>query len=111
LGYGPCKDITAQGVIAMAEQTTTSSLSADAIEADIAATRAHLASTIDQLAIRAQPKEIARRQAESAKVKLTEATYTPEGDLRVERVGAIAAGIAVLVGLVILRHHHRRQDG
>lgn len=94
----------------MAEQSTTSSLSADAIEAEIAATRAHLASTIDELAVRAQPREIARRQAESAKVKLTEATFTPEGELRVERVGAIAAGFAVLLGLVILRHH-RRQDG
>ena len=86
----------------MGEQTVTSLA---AIEAEIVETRARLASTIDELAVRAQPKEIARRQAESAKVKLIGATHTPEGDLRVERVGAIAAGSAVLLGLVILRRH------
>jgi hypothetical protein len=95
----------------MAEQTNTASKSADAIEAEIAATRAHLASTIDELAVRAQPREIARRQADSAKVRFVEATHTPEGDLRVERVGAIGAALAVLLGLVILHRRHRRQDG
>ena len=94
----------------MADQTSTSSLSADAIEAEIAATRAHLASTIDELAVRAQPREIARRQAESAKSKFDEATHTPEGDLRVERLGAIAAaGVAVVVLLAVL--HRRHHDG
>jgi hypothetical protein len=95
----------------MAEQTSTSRQSADEIEAEIAATRAHLASTIDELAIRAQPREIARRQAESAKARVVESTHTPEGDLRVERVGAIAAAVAVLLGLAILHRRHRRQDG
>ena len=80
------------------------------IEAEIVATRARLATTIDELAIRAQPREIARRQAESAKSRFIEATHTPEGDLRVERVGAMAAGSAVLLGLAILhRRHHRRR--
>ena len=93
----------------MADQTSTSSLSADAIEAEIAATRAHLASTIDELAVRAQPREIARRQAESAKSKLDEATHTPEGDLRVERIGALAAVSAVVLALVVLIHRHRHR--
>ena len=93
----------------MAEQTSISSPSADAIEAEIAETRAHLASTIDELAVRAQPREIARRQAESAKARFAEATHTPEGDLRVERIGAIAAAAsAVLVVLAILHRRHRR---
>ena len=95
----------------MGEQDKTSP---DAIEAEIAATRAHLASTIDELSVRAKPKEIARRQATSAKAKFVEATHTPEGDVRVERVGALAAVAAVLLGLAILhrRHHgsqHRRR--
>jgi len=95
----------------MGEQNKTSP---DAIEAEIAATRAHLASTIDELSVRAKPKEIARRQAASAKAKLVEATHTPEGDVRVERVGALAAVAAVLLALAILhrRHHgsqHRRR--
>lgn len=92
----------------MGEQTSTSP---DLIEAEIAATRAHLASTIDELAVRAQPKEIARRQAVSAKAKLDQATRTPEGDLRVERVGAIAAGTALLVGLVVLLRRRRGRRG
>jgi hypothetical protein len=90
----------------MVEQTRTSP---DEIEAEIAATRAHLASTIDELAIRAQPKEIARRQAESAKVKFDQATHTPDGELRVERVGAIAAGSVLVLVLAILHRRHRRR--
>jgi Protein of unknown function (DUF3618) len=91
----------------MGEQTSTSSQSPDAIEAEIAATRVRLAGTIDELAVRAKPKEIARRQAESTKVWFIEATHTPEGDLRVERIGAVAGGSAVLVGLAILHKRHR----
>jgi len=84
------------------------SQSPDAIEAEIAQTRAHLASTIDELAVRAQPREIARRQTESVKARLVDATHTPEGDLRVERVGAIAAAAAaVLVVLAVLHRRHR----
>jgi hypothetical protein len=92
----------------MGEQTSTSP---EAIEAEIAATRIHLASTIEELSVRAQPKEIARRGAGSVKAKLVGATHTPEGDLRVERVGAVAAGSAVLLWLAILhrRHHGQRR--
>ncbi len=95
----------------MGEQTSRSNKSADAIEAEIVETRAHLAGTIDELAVRARPSEIVRRQAASAKARFIEATHTPEGDLRVERVGAVAAGAAVLLVLAILhvRHHRRRR--
>ena len=92
----------------MGEQNKTSQ---DAIEAEIVATRDHLASTIDELSVRAQPKEIARRQAASAKARFVEATHTPEGDLRVERVGAVAVGSAVLLWLTILHVRHRRRRG
>ena len=93
----------------MGEQTKTSP---DAIEAEIAATRAHLASTIDELSVRARPKEIARRLAGSARARSVEATHTPEGELRLERVGAVAAGSAVLLVLAILHlRHHRSGPG
>jgi hypothetical protein len=120
LRYGPCRDLRAQGVTAMAEQTSPSpdqtspsqdltTLTPDAIEAQIAVTRAHLASTIDELTVRAQPREIMRRQKESVKAKFVDATHTPEGNLRLERVGAIAAaGAAVLLVLAILHRRHRR---
>ena len=90
----------------MAEQTNTSP---DAIEAEIAQTRAHLASTIDELAVRTKPREIVRRQTELARSKFVNATHTPDGDLRVERVGAMAAaGSAVLLVLAIMHRRHRR---
>jgi hypothetical protein len=89
----------------MADQTSTSP---EAIEAEIAATRAHLASTIDELSVRAKPKEIARRQAESAKVKVVNATHTPDGALRVERVAAVAAAISAVVLLLGILHRRSR---
>ena len=97
----------------MAEQTSPppdqASPSPDEIEAEIAETRAHLASTIDELTVRSHPREIMRRQKESAKAKFVDAIHTPEGDLRAERVGAMAAaGAAVLVVLTILHRRHRR---
>jgi hypothetical protein len=93
----------------LSPKATQTDLSPDAIEAEIAQTRAHLASTIDELTIRAQPREIVRRQKESLKARFVDATHTPEGDLRLERIGAMAAaGVAVVLGLAILhRRHHR----
>jgi len=88
---------------------TPTNLSPDAIEAEIAQTRAHLSSTIDELTVRAQPREIIRRQKESAKARFARATHTPEGGLRVERVAAIAAaGAAVLVVMALLHRRNRR---
>jgi Protein of unknown function (DUF3618) len=104
----PSSDGTSPGATTPAA-TTPTALSPDAIEAEIAQTRAHLASTIDELTVRAHPREIARRQKESAKAKFVDATHTPEGDLRVERVGAMAAtGSVVLLVLAILHLRHHR---
>lgn len=69
------------------------------LENDIAEARARLSRTIDELTDRAAPKNVAARQAESAKASFQSATRTPSGDLRTDRV-AIAA--AVVVGLVVL---------
>ena len=93
----------------MGEQTNTSP---DAIEAEIAVSRDHLASTIDELSVRVKPKEIARRQVAAAKASFVEATHTPEGELRLERVGAMVASSAVLLVLAILHiRHHRGGPG
>lgn len=102
--------------------------SADAIEAEIEVTRARLASTVDELAARAKPKEILRRQTESLKarlavqtdsaktqlrdqvqvtrVKLKDAAFAPDGQPRTERLAAVGAAIAavvVLLSLVVAR--------
>jgi hypothetical protein len=75
------------------------------IEAEIEAARARLAGTVDELHARTAPKEIARRQAAAAKVWFTEATRTSSGELRTERVAALAAAAVALVGLGAWRRH------
>ena len=81
----------------------TAARSVEQIEADIAAARDRLAGTVDELHTRTAPKEIARRQAESAKAKFTEATRTESGDLRTERIAALAAAAVALLGIGALR--------
>jgi hypothetical protein len=81
----------------------TAAKSVDQIEAEIAAARDRLAGTVDELHTRTAPKEIVRRQAESAKAKFTEATRTEDGDLRTERIAALAAAAVALLGIGALR--------
>ena len=88
----------------MSEPTSrTEPKSVQEIEAEIAAARDRLAGTVDELHTRTAPKEIARRQAESAKVKFTEATRTESGDLRTERVAALVAAAVALIGIGAIR--------
>lgn len=85
----------------MSENTAPKSV--EAIEAEIAAARQRLAGTVDELHARTAPKEIARRQAESAKTKFTEATRTQSGELRTDRIAALGAAAVALIGLGLLR--------
>jgi hypothetical protein len=81
-----------------------------AIETDIEATRARLADTVDELAVRLHPKEIGKRSVQDAKSRLWAATHTAEGGLRTERLAAIGAAAAALVGLLVAvrrRRSHR----
>jgi hypothetical protein len=88
----------------MAKDSEQGTRSVSEIESDIAAARQRLAGTVDELAFRAQPKEIARRQKEAARVKLDEATRAPDGELRTERISAMLGALsAVLVGMGLLR--------
>jgi MYXO-CTERM domain-containing protein len=83
--------------------STGRSRSVEEIEADIAAARERLAGTVDELHTRTAPHEIARRQVASAKAKFTEATHTESGDLRTERIAALAAAAVALIGLGAIR--------
>lgn len=74
-----------------------------ALEADIAERRVRLARTLDELTAKATPSAIAKRQVQQAKARFADATTTPEGDLRVERVAAAVAVVAVIVALKLLR--------
>jgi hypothetical protein len=79
------------------------------IEAEIEATRARLAGTVDELSTRMQPKEIARRSAEGAKAKVQAATHTEDGSLRTDRVAAIGAAAALLAAMAGFRALRRRR--
>jgi hypothetical protein len=78
-----------------------------AIEELIARRRERLAATVDELVVRAHPKEIARRSAADAKGRLQAFAATPEGDLRSERLAAVAAAAVAFVGLLLLLRSRR----
>lgn len=78
------------------------------IERDIEAARTRLEGTVNELAYRAQPQVIAERQVQSLKLKLHDATHTPEGDLRVERIGAVVGAVVALVVVAGLVRRRRR---
>ena len=74
-----------------------------AIEAEIDATRARLAATVDELAVRIHPKTLAQRGKDDAIAKVRAATTTPEGQPRIERLAAIGAAAVALLALVVWR--------
>lgn len=74
------------------------------IEQDIRAARARLEGTVNELAYRAQPQVIAERQVQSLKLRLASATHTEDGELRIERIGAVvAAAVVAVVAVGLLR--------
>ena len=77
------------------------------LEAEIAARRERLATTIDELAQRVSPKNIIHRQTEAAKARFADVATTPEGDLRVERLAAVVAVVAVVGGFLVYRRLRR----
>jgi len=78
-----------------------------ALEADIAQRRVRLARTLDEITAKATPSAIAKREVQKAKARFADATTTPEGDLRVERVAAAVAVVAVIVAFKVLRRRRR----
>ncbi|MEI2766695.1 MAG: DUF3618 domain-containing protein [Dermatophilaceae bacterium] len=82
--------------------------SVEQIEAEIEASRTRLASTVDQLAYRAQPKEIARREVASLKTSFDGATRYDDGTLRSDRVAAVLGAASVVLLLLGLIRRRRR---
>jgi hypothetical protein len=68
------------------------------IEAEIAATRARLAETVDELVDKAHPRNVAKRQVEQAKAQVFDA----DGNLRTEKVASVAGAIAAVVVLLLI---------
>jgi hypothetical protein len=91
----------------MSTDSTPTSISA--LEADLAARRDRLAHTVDELTRRATPKAILERQKDAAKARFIDATMTPEGDLRVERIAAAVVILALVVGVRVALGRRRRR--
>jgi uncharacterized protein DUF3618 len=69
------------------------------IEAEIERTRQRLAVTVDAIAERVKPANVARRSLESAKAQFVE----PDGSLRTTRVAVLTVGVLAVVGLSVWR--------
>ncbi|HEY6793836.1 MAG TPA: DUF3618 domain-containing protein [Kineosporiaceae bacterium] len=78
-----------------------------AIEALIERRRADLATTIDELVVRAHPREIARRSVADVRGRLASFAFTAEGQLRAERMAAVTAAGVVLIGLLLTLRRRR----
>jgi len=76
----------------------TKARTAEQIEADIAATRARLASTVDELVDRANPKNVALRQVEQAKSQV----FDEQGQLRTQKIVAVAGAVVDVVGVLLV---------
>jgi hypothetical protein len=74
--------------------------SAAEIEADIERTRLRLQGTIDTIAERVRPSNLARRGVDAAKAQVVDPNG---GGLRTTRVVGLAAGLVAVVGLVVWR--------
>jgi len=76
----------------------------DQIEADIAAIRARLAETVDELVDRAHPRNVAKRQVEQAVTLTRSQVYDADGNLRTQKIASVAGAVAgVLVLLLLVR--------
>ncbi|WP_115728010.1 DUF3618 domain-containing protein [Actinomyces culturomici] len=96
----------------MSEQSTPSDRTEEQILAELAETRARMTATVDELFGRVQPDYLVGQAKESAKTKATEfkalAAQTvqdaKDGDSEaLKRVGYVAAGVAAVAALVVLR--------
>jgi uncharacterized protein DUF3618 len=73
------------------------------IETEIEANRAQLAHTIDELVTRTKPANLIAQQKRQAAAALQEFTYDENGQLRVQRLALVGAGVAALLALAIVR--------
>lgn len=79
------------------------------IEADLSATRARLADSVSTLIDQVHPNRIKQRQVaqfkelgHTAQENARSLLFTARGDLRTERIGIVAGGVAGLVAFVLI---------
>ena len=71
--------------------------SLDSLETEIEAARERLAGTIDQLAYRASPKTIVRREIASVKAHYVDAQGNPRTDNILKTAGIVVGVVAVVI--------------
>ncbi len=71
--------------------------SLDSLETEIEAARERLAGTIDQLAYRASPKTIVRREIASVKAHYVDVDGSPRTDNILKTAGVVVGFVAVMV--------------
>ena len=69
----------------------------ETLESDIEATRERLAATIDQLAYRASPKTIVRREINGIKAHFVDAQGNPRTDNILKVAGGLVGSVAFVV--------------
>ncbi|GAB3114493.1 hypothetical protein GCM10027055_20620 [Janibacter alkaliphilus] len=79
------------------------------LENDITEARDRLATTIDELTVRAAPKNVVARQTEAAKKGFYDATHDDKGELRTDIFVAAGAAVAGVVLLVVLNSRRRER--
>jgi Protein of unknown function (DUF3618) len=79
----------------------------EAIERIIDDRRRRLAQTVDELVVRAHPKEIARRSANDARERAVGFVTDERGEPRYERIAAAAAAVVLLVVIIVVRRRGR----
>ncbi|MGA8045176.1 MAG: DUF3618 domain-containing protein [Dermatophilaceae bacterium] len=77
------------------------------LEADIAARRARLADTLNELNYRRQPKVIVERKKQAAQRRFSAATQNEYGDVRMEVVGPLVLAAVVLITWGVRRSGRR----
>jgi hypothetical protein len=78
-----------------------------ALEKIIDDRRQRLSQTVDELVVRAHPKEIARRSANDARQRALGFVTDEQGQPRYERVAAATAALVLLVVVVVVRRRGR----
>lgn len=79
------------------------------LENDIVTTRDRLAQTIDDLTVRAAPKNVIDRQKAQVKESFTKATRTESGELRMDRVAMAAAAVGAVIVLKIVSSNRKKK--
>jgi hypothetical protein len=83
----------------------------EALEKIIDDRRQRLADTVDELVVRAHPKEIARRGANDARTKAVGFVTDERGELKYERIAAATAALVLLVVVVVVRRRSHDERG